>query len=490
MAATILQRPDCTLTLSVGERIEFALAAGGRYFVVGTPAAGIDVLVGYLEQTGVTGADEARLVAASRAAAERDGLERYAARSIGSELRRWCHQAGLSSDWTDGARRLRREHILAKVPQPATGREVTVTLGFRTSGDQDQVSFEEEYRRPGEVLGYSYGLTIGYDGLPTLIEYVETTYGIAPSPDEPDAPEDRLIRSFAELVARGTLNPVAGPGLLRELVETWCRAAGVEPSRRGFDRRETVIESPTHGDQLVRVSFSINAYSKQLGFEEGYGTAQSHWRDALYQLQFPYSSMDRLLPWLEARVGDPVDERLSDDDRLAACWHALARRGDLSPGRAMEVRDRVADWLSEAGVEFKRYGTARTAWSETLLSVHRADRGCIFTLTLVLDPEAGDKGITFTEFYDYGPRGDDPGREYGYSVHALYDALGVLADAYAPGTDGTPAERLAGAFKAMVQAGVLGDDMPLKANRQRVSQGFAAAGVSATTSSWSWFNSD
>lgn len=483
MAATIVQRPDCTLTLSVGESIEFALDLGGRHFVVSTPAAGLDVLVGYLEQTEVTGADEARLVAASRTAAGRDGFEHHASHSILSGLRGWCHQAGLSSEWTDGARRTRREHILAKVPQPGTGREVTVTLGFRTPGEKDQVSFDEEYRGPDEILGYSYGLTIGYDGLPALTEYVETALGTATSRDDP---EDRLIRCATELVARGTLNPLAGQGVLRELVETWCRMAGIEPTRRGFDRRETLIEFPTRGEQLGRVSFSINAYSKQLGIQEGYGTAQSQWRDALYQLQFPYSCMDRLLPWLEARVGDPVDELLSDDDRFAACWHALARRGDLRPGRAMEVRDRVAGWLTEAGVEFERYGSA---WRETLLNVYRDRTGCTFTLTLVLDPEAGDKGITFTEFYDYWPRDDDPGREYGYSVHAPYDALELLADAYAPATDGTPPERLADAFKAMVGAGVLGDGMPLKANRQRVLQDFESAGVTATTSGWSWFNS-
>jgi hypothetical protein len=121
---------------------------------------------------------------------------------------------------------------------------------------------------------------------------------------------------------------------------------------------------------------------------------------------------------------------------------------------------------------------------ETLLRVHR-ENGCIFTLTLLLDPEGGDRGITFTEFYDYGPASDDPGREYGYSVHAPYDALETLADHYAPDADGTPADRLVEALKVVVQDG---DRLGLKGSQRRVLEGFEVAGVPATTSVWSWIN--
>ena len=127
------------------------------------------------------------------------------------------------------------------------------------------------------------------------------------------------------------------------------------------------------------------------------------------------------------------------------------------------------------------------AHRETLLEVHR-DNGCIFTLTLILDPEGGDKGVTFTEFYDYGPLGDDPGREYGYSVHAPYDALDTLADFYARDVDGTAADRLAEALRTLVREGVLGDRLGIKGNQRRVLEGFEVAGVPATTSVWSWIN--
>ena len=465
------------LTLTVGNRIEYVLDAGGQRIVVSTALAGIDTLTGFLEQTEVHGADETRLLTASQAAVERDGLVRYHPASIRSELRRWCHQAGLSCDWSVDGRRAYREHIVAAVPQPGTGRTVTISWSFWTPAEGDEFSFEEEYRAPDEILGYSYGVRLPYGVLPQLAEHVEKLAGTPSSGD----PEDRLIAA-CELL----LDPLAGQGTLRDLVESWCRAVDVQPARRGTDRRETLVEVPTRQDQIAQVSFSIGSYAKQLGFQEGYGTAEDSWRDALYQLQFDYTELGKLLPWLKNRVG-PVDEQLGPDDALAACWRELTERGELTPRRPMEIRDRVAGWLTEAGVTFQQYGTA---WRETLLKVHRNGNDCIFTLSLTFDPKAGDKGITFTEFYDYGPMGYDPGREYGYSVHAPYDALDTLADAYAPGTDGPAQDRLATAFKSLVTQGILGDGMTLQANQALVLQAFEAAGVEATTSVWSWVNSD
>ena len=80
--------------------------------------------------------------------------------------------------------------------------------------------------------------------------------------------------------------------------------------------------------------------------------------------------------------------------------------------------------------------------------------------------------------------------EYGYSVQAPYDVLGVLADAYSPGTDGDARERLARGLAALVSAGVLGDGLALKENQAAVLAGFQAAGVPAKTSTWFWMNSD
>ncbi|MGW6276534.1 hypothetical protein [Kribbella sp. NPDC055071] len=128
---------------------------------------------------------------------------------------------------------------------------------------------------------------------------------------------------------------------------------------------------------------------------------------------------------------------------------------------------------------------------ETLLRARRMPDDCIFTLSLTFDPTRAAEGITFTEFYDYGPTGaDDAGREYGYSVHAPYGALGTLAEAYAPGADGPAEDRLLNAFKALVVEGVLADGLRAQACTSVVLRGFIEAGVEATTSDWFWVNSD
>ncbi|MFF0344303.1 hypothetical protein [Kribbella sp. NPDC004875] len=472
---TIFERADCTLTLRIGDRIEYTVDGGGRQIVIGTPLEGLATLTASLGQS-------ATLTEASRAAAVRDGFDQYNPGSIASEVRRWCHQAGLSSTWQVDGRRTHREHILAAIPQPGTDRRVTLSVAFWTAGDGDEFSFTEQYRRPTEILGYSFGIGLRYDLLPRLTSYLEGDRGTTGDPEE------RLVAVLGELVAQGTINPLAGQGKLRELFESWCHEAGIDTRHRhrGTDRRETLVTVGTRPDQIATVSFSISSSSREAGIQEAYGTADESWRDALYQLRFGPDELPKLHAWLTNRVG-PMDERLGPDDAVVAALRVLAERGELTPRRPMEVRDRVAGWLTEAGMAFRSYGSA---WRETLLRVHRQPNDCIFTLSLTIDPADRDKGITFTEFYDYGPSGDDPGREYGYSVHAPYDALDTLANAYAPGTQGPAQDRLVNAFKDLVATGELGDQRVLKANQETVLRGFEAAGVTATPDVWVWLNSD
>ncbi|GAA1577257.1 hypothetical protein GCM10009804_37320 [Kribbella hippodromi] len=471
---TIYERDNCRLTLELADRIEYTLEADTHH-IVSTPLSGLNTLIAYLEQPGHRAStdDSDRLADVSRAAAVRDDFERYAPGTIAAELRRWCHQAGLSAEWSIDGRSTHREHIISTVPQPFTDRTITLSVAFWTPGDADEISFTEEYRAPAEILGYSYGLSLAYDALPHLLK--------APTSGNL---EDQLVASIHQLVANGTINPLAGQGAVRDQFATWCRGSGVRTRPRGIDRRETLIQVPTQPDQQAAITLTIASATKQISFQEGWGPEGQPWRDALYQLQFDHGQLDKLLPWLANRA--PIDSRLQPDDAMVAAWRVLADRGDLTPRRPMEIRDRVAGWLTEAGVAFRSYGSA---WRETLLRVHRPN-DCIFTLTLTIDPDARDKGILFTEFYDYGPSGDDPGREYGYSVHAPYAALEVLADAYAPGADGPAPERLINAFKDLVATGVLGDGMALKTNQAIVLRDFQAAGIDATPDVWVWLNSD
>ncbi|HEY3507649.1 hypothetical protein [Kribbella sp. NPDC051137] len=471
---TIFERDDCLVTLEIGDRIEYTVRTTDHQQVISTPLDGLETLAAHL------GGEQ--LADASRSSAERDGFERLMVASIGSALRRWCHQAGLSSVWTVDGRRARREHVVAVVPQPVTGRTITLSLAC-SPHEGGQVMFTEEYRGPAEVLGYSYTTGLRSADVPRLVDHLETTADRRTAGE----PEDRLIAALGELVAQGTINPAAGQGEPRALFETWCREAGVPTDfhRLGVDRREKLVQVPTRPDQVAAVSFSIDSFGKELGFQEGYGPEGETWRDALYQLRFGYDQLGKLLSWLTNQVG-PLDERLGPDDAVVAAWQLLAERGELTPRRPMEVHDRVARWLTEAGVEFRSYGSA---WRETLLRVHRQPGDCIFTLSLTIDPDRAAEGITFTEFYDYGPSGDDPGREYGYGVHAPYDALEALADAYNPG-DGPAQDRLISAFRDLVAAGVLGDGKALQVNQDVVLRGFEAAGVPVTTDTWVWLNSD
>lgn len=131
---------------------------------------------------------------------------------------------------------------------------------------------------------------------------------------------------------------------------------------------------------------------------------------------------------------------------------------------------------------------------EQLLSVHRVQTRCVFTLTLSFNP--GDRGISFTEFYDYLPVPGDAGREYGYGVRTPYASLPILVDFFEARLGGTAeasgelADRLTACFRDLIASGELGNDLPLRENNGRVTGWFAEAGVTFEPTDWFWFNSD
>ncbi|MFI5709633.1 hypothetical protein [Kribbella sp. NPDC051620] len=492
--------PAGVLEVSAADDIEFVLT----YRPLKTPeqedqalirGTGIETLTGFLEGTGpVVGADVQRLGTAARAKAEQDDLSSYDLWSIRDAVGRWFHKAGLSHEWIEvegGAhRRIEREHVLLRVPQAGTDRSVMYSIDFRTVGrDNDHFTFTEEYRAPDEVLGYTYTVPMAYGDLPVLAAYLAEQLGIA---DEPADPEDLLIRCLEEAIAGGRLDPGAGQATARDQVARWRAAAGVEWAEGppGYDRREVLLQQPRGGDRLVTVSLSIGSYNKQLRFEESYGVSDQTYRDGHYQVEIPWTAAETLLGWLEARVGEQA-EGLSVDDRLVRAFGVLAERGELAPGRPMAVRDRVAGWLTAAGVEFKSWGHD---WKETLLSVYRERTNCIFTLKLTLDATDEKAGIHFSEHYDYLPGSADTGREYAYSVQTPFGSAEALVEYFdqrlGQPTSGTLSERLVASFAAVTARGELADHLPLEENRDRVARWFTEAGVPLKTEKWSWFNSD
>ncbi|GAA1615971.1 hypothetical protein GCM10009789_82530 [Kribbella sancticallisti] len=345
-----------------------------------------------------------------------------------------------------------------------------------SSEEQGTFVFEEEYREPAN----SYTVWLMSNAVPALDEYLEGRLGWSPAGD----PAERLVHCLEELIARGELSPAGGRSALREQVFTWCEEAGLSPKRGGVNRREVVLARG-----MVTIEVTVDSTSRKVIFQEVHGPLDQ--RAGLYQIQLGHSTVEAVTALLEERSAKPVPEPDGDwQERLLKAFRAVADL--LAPGeRPMEARDRVAGWLAAAGIPFQSYGSE---WQTTLLKVHRRRNDCVFSLRVTLDPERGDEGIRFTEFYDYLPLADDPGREYGYTVHAPYDALPRLVDFLEESTGSNPAgslqTRLIDCFAALIAEGELGDGLPLRENHLRVAGWFEAAGVPADTETWSWINSE
>ncbi len=335
---------------------------------------------------------------------------------------------------------------------------------------------EEAYSEPAN----SYTVWFMADAVPALDEYLEARLGWSPAGD----PAERLVHCLEELISRGELNRTGGRSALREQVFAWCEEAGLAPKRGGVNRREVVLARG-----MLTIEVTVDSTSRQVIFQEGHGPVDQ--RAGLYQIHLAHTTVDALIALLERQSGKQSDGDWQD--RLFSAFKAVSSQ--LAPGdQPMAVRDRVAGWLAEAGIPFQSYGSE---WQTTLLRVHRQRNDCVFSLRVTLDPERGAEGIRFTEFYDYLPLADDPGREYGYTVHAPYESLPALVaflDDYLGQSGETDAAslqtRLIDSLSTLIARGELGDSLPLRENHLRVARWFEAAGVPADTETWSWINSD
>ncbi|MET7400785.1 hypothetical protein ABZS66_45630 [Dactylosporangium sp. NPDC005572] len=111
-----------------------------------------------------------------------------------------------------------------------------------------------------------------------------------------------------------------------------------------------------------------------------------------------------LVEEFERRLGlTPVPGRT--DERLIACFDAIAEQGHLSARLPRQGNRAVmAEWITAAGVTPTLRGFART---ERLLHVHRTSTDCIYELALTMDSAVSDGGVSFSEKYDYLPRSGD-----------------------------------------------------------------------------------
>ncbi|WP_328992829.1 hypothetical protein OG394_01085 [Kribbella sp. NBC_01245] len=456
------------MSLVVGADLEFTAArrrdgksVAAESQVIRTPLTSIDHLL-ELFGTSPEGDSEAALV---RAMTER--LAEEPAAYFGDQafrLRFWCQHAGVSyelakADDADGEFRVvERLEVVRRYPRDSHGllRTFTVELDPETSWEHSRIVFNESYERAGEPLGY------GHNVATTRIEIAALFDGRMPQPDE-------VAAAYRKLVEQGEFEPRGA----RDRVAAWLEEAGVKCSRSGVNR---VVPLPVDGLQVTIGS------DRSVDFR-----ASSDAEPGMFYLETERDSVAPLVECLSRRV--PVGDGLLDD-RLIAAFVGLANGGQLD-GRPMTVRDRLASWYDEAGVPYtcRAFGRRRDVG---LVSVHRDRTNCIFTLTVSLDPDGEHEGIGLGEKYDYLATRNDAGREYAYTTYAPYSSLERLVGYFEKDDvrEGELEERLIACFADLVARGELGEQLPIEANHERAAAWFAAAGVPAKKSTWSWINSD
>jgi hypothetical protein len=403
-----------------------------------------------------------------------------------------CRRAGIGYEfrWFDTERwRTKRRRVpLFRATEP-NGFLRVLSVELETSGDDGGLLLQEEFVDPAAVppedvhTGYSRDLHLDSASLVPLGELLAARFPL-PYAERPD---DRAEAMLTALVARGELGPHLPPGGNRDRFLAWCAEAGVRARADGMPRRHELLRG---GDLVLELVFRADWRPPVLWFTEAYRPPRDErWGGTEYRVSVPIDAVPVLVERFERRLGTaPGPGR--PDDRLIACFAALVSRGVLSGGRARQGNRRlVAEWVTEAGVTPAVEGFARR---EEVLRVYRPSTDCVFELVLVMDASVtGDRGIVFSESYEYLPQSGDAGREYGYSVRTPYASLPALVDQLeaVPG-EGDLEERLSRCFARLVETGELGGALELQVARDRVAARFVAAGVPAVTDSSSWISSD
>ena len=404
-----------------------------------------------------------------------------------------CRRAGVGYEqrWfdTERWRKLRRRVPLFRSVEP-NGFLRTVSVELKAEDAYESASdvlLEEEFSDPRadypDVVysGYSHHVHIDYGTLAAVADRFEDRFAL-PHTDRPD---ERAAAFLTKLVARGELGPHLPPGGNRDRLIAWCADVSVLARGDGRARTHEILRA---GDMVLEVVFWANWRPPVLWFTEAYRARDKRWGGTEYRVTVPIEDLPVLVNRFEQRLGlPPGPERV--DDRLIACFDAMAAQGHLQGGTVRQSnRNRVAAWITEAGVVATVEGFART---EEILKLYRPGPDCLFELVLTMDASApGDRGIEFREKYEYLPQTGDAGREYSYSVTTPYTSLPALVAALETGPgEGDLEERVTRCFKHLVQTGELAGDLDIEAARDRVAARFVQAGVPAITDFSYWINS-
>ncbi|MGW4940394.1 hypothetical protein ACWEOZ_02230 [Actinoplanes sp. NPDC004185] len=430
-----------------------------------------------------------RLQAALTAMAERGEIKDQYLSNDG-QVATHCRRAGIGYErrWfdTERWRTLRRRVPLFKATEPnGFLRTLSVELNAVNADDSDfDVFLEEEFSDPSaghpDVVysGYSHHVHISYETLAAVADRFALPHT--------DRPDERAATLLTELVARGELGPHLPPGGNRDRLIAWCADVSVVARGDGRPREHEILRVD---DMVLELVFLTHWRPPILRFAEAYRARDERWGGTEYRVTAPIEDLPVLVDRFEQRLGlSPGVGRV--DDRLIACFDAMAARNHLHGGAArQDNRNRVAAWIADAGITATVEGFART---EEILKLYRPGSDCLFELVLTMDASApGDHGIEFREKYEYLPQTGDAGREYSYSVRTPYSSLPALVAHLetSPG-EGDLEERLTRCFKHLVHTGELTGDLDTEVARDRVAARFVQAGVLAVTDSSYWINSD
>ncbi|MET7398603.1 hypothetical protein ABZS66_34455 [Dactylosporangium sp. NPDC005572] len=473
----------------------------GRFGSVLVPAAGLPALLSAVgsadtsEKSDSTEAVARRVVEILTKAGELH--PRYRGGGNRDTIAHWCVSAGVAYDarWTDGSgiRSVHCGHPLLTATEPNGHRRILLLQWWPATDPAREsvfgVRFSEVYEHRGGK--YTHEVDVALRSAGALAAAVEEQAGL-PVPDADDGP-GRLRADLAALVGQGVLGAHLPPQANRDRVVEWCRAGDVRYRIGGRAREHEILRAarPDEGCTLVLgLRFWAGMRPATVRFEEEYRAGPHRDGGTVHAVVAPLDAAPALADHFEGMLGRTFPGRA--DDRLIACFDALAADGRLAPDLPRQVnRGRVAEWFATAGVEAKQEGFMRT---ERLLRVHRTSTDCVFQLVLRIDPEAGR--ISFHEEYDYLPQRGDAGREYSYGVRTRYTSLATLVEHLSPSPSPSPGGRgdlegrLARAFRARVASGELADGQELGAARDRVTSWFTEAGVDHEPADWFWVNSD
>jgi hypothetical protein len=479
----------------------------GRMGAIRVAAADLGTLADYLDRRfglSATGSEHERLAAAVRVMADRGEIQ---ARYVNNHdhIATYCQRAGVAYEriWFDSKRwrPSQRQVPLFRTVEPNGFLRTLALRLYPFGGDgvdhsQFGVALDEDFSDPAATYPedvytrYSHELTVPYASFGPLADLLEQRFEL-PHREHLD---DRAEAIFTGLVERGELGAHLDPAENRQRLAGWCGEVGIRPRWGGHNRKHEILHAARPGDAadlVLEVSFwpvfwppPVVRFTEahRAGGDRRYGGTQ-------YEVTAPYEAMPALVERFEQRLGlTPGPGRL--DDRLIACFDALAEQGHLGDRLPRQGnRAVVAEWITAAGVTPTLRGYART---ERLLRVHRTTTDCIYELAITMDSAARDgAGVSFSESYEYLPRAGDAGREYNYTVKTPYASMAALVAYFeaAPG-EGDLEERLTRCFKDLVARGELTGTLGLREARDRVAAWFERAGVSATPGDSHWINSD